>query len=271
MKSYLESIIPMVALKLIILVFFLLDSNVVFSQVEEDSTPTSETEIVCYAAQNKWVCAPADQKQRAHDKAMELVNNTQSNDISSEFIESPKVEIKTMDLGNDFSQQVKNLPPEPPSLTVVGEEGTHEELTQGEVSQSQESKLDLNSSQSNISKTSVQNTHQLNEHIIDVPNNNGQANDFTYWQNNFSEKWSFQVVGTSNRHHLDGFINRYGLLQTNHTIVKTQANSADWWVVLVGLHDSREQALTQRQQLPLELASQAWVRQIKTIIGQADQ
>ena len=73
------------------------------AQNEIDSEPTAETEIICYAAQNQWVCAPADEKQKAHNKAMKLVEKKQASQFD---VDSSQVEIKTMDLNNDFDQQV---------------------------------------------------------------------------------------------------------------------------------------------------------------------
>jgi septal ring-binding cell division protein DamX len=93
------------------------------------------------------------------------------------------------------------------------------------------------------------------------------ATAFSSWQRDHPNHWSYQVIGTSNRHKLDEFITRHQLSQWPFSIVKTQVHGADWWVVLVGLYDSRDSAIANRDQLPAVLADGAWVRQINSIIG----
>ncbi len=246
------------------------------AQTEVDSKPTAENEIICYAAQNKWVCAPADQKQQAHDKAMKLVEQNKSSGIDQDNIDNSQVEIKTMDVNNDFNQQVQQSPAENVSQQTLIDQQIKDFIPRQDVNDKKAAAA--NNQQSPADEV----VETVAEEVVEVelptteavdaaqqPLNN-DTKGFDYWQTNHAEKWSFQVIGTSNRHQLDEFLSRYDLLESDHTIVKTQANSADWWVVLVGVYDSREQALSLRSQLPPELASQAWVRQVKTIVGEAD-
>jgi septal ring-binding cell division protein DamX len=247
------------------------------AQTENDSEATAENEIICYAAKNKWVCAPADQKQQAHDKAMKLVEQNKSSGIDQDNIDNSQVEIKTMDVNNDFSQQVQQSPAETVSQQALIDQQIKDFIPRQDVN---DKKAAAANNQQRPADEVVE-TVTEEEVEVELPTTieavdaaqqplNNNTNGFDYWQKNHAEKWSFQVIGTSNRHQLDEFLSRYDLLESDHTIVKTQANSADWWVVLVGLYDSREQALSLRNQLPPELASQAWVRQVKTIVGEAD-
>ena len=247
------------------------------AQTEVDSKPTAENEIICYAAQNQWVCAPADQKQQAHDKAMKLVEKNKSSGIEQDNTDNSQVEIKSMDVNNEVNQQVQQPPADNVSQQDLIDQQIKDFIPRQDVNSNKAATTNSQQSSSDEaietvaeetvepeSPTAIESVDSAQQPVINDPDG------FDYWQKNHAEKWSFQVIGTSNRHQLDGFLRRYELLQSDHSIVKTQANSADWWVVLVGLYDSREQALSLRNQLPPELASQAWVRQVKTIVGQAD-
>ncbi|VAW43690.1 hypothetical protein MNBD_GAMMA02-1516 [hydrothermal vent metagenome] len=261
-----------------------LSSGVSSAQTEINSNPTAENKVICYAAQKKWVCAPADQKQKAHEKAMKLVEQKQSTGIDTDNINSSQVEIKTMDVNNDFSQQVQELPANNQSPQAVIDPQIKDFIPRDDVNDLKQSEAEKSTKQTTSAEAigvtveagssepvaPAQTTIEADDLGKQPVSNSSQSNQFGYWQNNYSEKWSFQVIGTSNRHHLDQFLNSHDLFQSNYSIVKTQSNSADWWIVLVGLYDSRDQALSQRNQLPSELANQAWVRQVKTITGEAD-
>lgn len=236
------------------------------TELDPDLKPVSETEIVCFAALKKWVCAPKDEQQKAHEKAMRLAEDKANNDLNL----SNQVEIKTIKTNPDFSQQVQELPVE--GLTqqdVVNQQLNDfiprpaEPSTTDSDKKNADEFTDINSIEvvTTIEKeTSSQSTAS--------PASINATNNFKNWKDNHSSHWSFQVVGTSNQHHLNQFIADNGLQGLTHATVKTQLNGADWWIILVGLYDSRDQALNQRDQLPNQLADQAWVRQINTIEGE---
>ena len=103
----------------------------------------------------------------------------------------------------------------------------------------------------------------------------GQSNiegvqSFAKWQRTHATAWSWQVIGTTNRHKLGDFLQVNDLSNLPHSIVKTESAGADWWIVLAGLYPSREDAIKPRSDLPQALAGSAWLRQIQSIDGQAD-
>ncbi len=278
MNRYMMHIKSAKTVKLSVFLILLFVSGLSLAQPEVDSEPTSDTEIICYAAQQQWVCAPADQKQQAHEKAMQLVEQKQS----TEEINSSKVRIKTMDVSNDFNQQVQESPasnsnqrsrfgPQVKDFIPRVDSNNLKNLETGSnINQAPVKVQDPVEKNSSETVVDTQTTIDKSAPTLESTSSQGSSNDFEYWQKNYSEKWSFQVIGTSNRHHLNEFIAQHDLFASQYSIVKTQVNSADWWVVLVGLYDSRELALSQRNQLPFALSEQAWVRQIKTITGEAD-
>jgi septal ring-binding cell division protein DamX len=66
--------------KLPIILFLLTSFFVNAKETEKD------TEIICFAAQSKWICAPADQQNLASQKAQDLLEKNKSELISSEVV-----------------------------------------------------------------------------------------------------------------------------------------------------------------------------------------
>ncbi len=268
-------------IKLKLLTFTLMFSALFLAESKAQSDPTDtptsvkETNIICYAAKNKWVCAPADEKEKAQEKAMKLaLGKSETSSLTNPS--SQPVEIKTI-APNNISQQVQVL--EDPIQTAINDFTPRQDAPppteQAEPIKSAEQTAEtiVNTAEPKANSNSATQQRLAPAKVTTQSTSTSVKNasgDFTQWQAQHAEQWTFQVIGTSNRHHLDGFMLKHGLEQTNHSIVKTQANGADWWVVLSGLYSSRNDALSQRDTLPAELSGNAWVRQIKTIVGQAD-
>ena len=185
-----------------------------------------------------------------------------------------------MDTNADFSEQVLEIPPDQLLQPDFIDQQVKDFVPRTDVEDSHEAIKDK-ALATEVEKVIVEqsNNHPATDQITrtdTVPVLSGSqepirsANDFYDWQTQHADKWSFQVVGAANRNQLESFVNQHNLQQRNYAIAKTQVNEADWWIVLVGLFNSRDEALSQRNQLPSELASQAWVRQVKTITAEAD-
>ncbi len=223
----------------------------------EDETPNSDTEIICYAAQKQWVCAPADEKHKAHAKAMRL---QQEAPVDGNQTDS-QVAISTLDSNNEFIQQVQEQTPVQDSI--------NEFTARRESPQATEKQGTLTVDVELMPATGEQAADQIDgavaKPVTEIQQVSHDDSEFSDWLSKHPDQWTFQVVGSSNQHQLAGFIEQHQLQLGQYAIAKTQVNGADWWVVLVGRYDSRDQAINQRNQLPDALASQAWVRQIKTI------
>ena len=254
------------------------------TDLPETIDPPVENNIICFAALNKWVCAPADQQEKAQEKAMQLaLKQGQSN--KTEISLNDKVEIKTLE-PNNIGQLVQEQPiydsnqsyatdftPNQDENTEQGSQNDTVENPAVELEPAEVVAADATSQQNtNQQLTAESGTDQVISQNDSAETREFQlaSTNFNEWQTQYPEQWTFQVVGTSNRHHLDQFVINNSLTHTNHSIVKTQANGADWWVVLTGLYSSREEALSQRHVLPDNLSQGAWVRQIKTIDGYSD-
>jgi len=67
--------------KLPILVFAVLLSTVIFAKKK-----TEDTNIVCFAARNKWVCAPEDKQEIANKKVQKLLDQNKSEVTPSNIV-----------------------------------------------------------------------------------------------------------------------------------------------------------------------------------------
>ncbi|MCX7552293.1 SPOR domain-containing protein [Marinicella sp. S1101] len=255
------------------MLFSLMLTSMAWAQ-EEEETPPPENKIVCIAAKKQWVCAPADEQEKAQEKAMQLVNK-QPPDVT----ENDDTAVVTQPAA--FNNNPTPGAAQPVTPVVDNQVNINEQIKDFiPRAEANEPNSDVTVETATVSETVVEQQPEPTIAAVEQQTKPiaspaatavaGNKNNFNDWQLNHAEQWSFQVIGTSNRHQLDAFISDNGLQNSPHVIVKTSANGADWWVVLAGLYDSRDAALAQRQSLPSQLASQAWVRQIKSIDGKAD-
>lgn len=238
------------------------------AQPDPGDTPESvkETNIICYAALSKWVCASADEKEKAQEKAMRLASEQNEKNTNTS---QAQVEIQTLE-ANNISQHVQEV--ETPIQSAIKDFIPRTDNSNKDTEDLEDSNQLSEAKQSSepVIHPKDEANISLLQHSVDPIRSAAGEGDFNHWKSQYTEQWTFQVIGTSNRHHLDGFVLKHGLDHTNYSIVKTQANGADWWVVLSGLYSSREDALSHRDNLPSQLAAKAWVRQIKAIDGLAD-
>lgn len=91
---------------------------------------------------------------------------------------------------------------------------------------------------------------------------------FRQWQQLYPNKWSLQVVASTELKKLKDFVIQHNLLNEQFTIATTTVNQATWHIVLVGVFDNAQQAMAYRRQLPPPLNKTAWARAIATINSQ---
>ncbi len=249
----------------------------IWARNSDGETPDVENNIICFAAKKQWVCAPADEQHKAQEKAKKLALEPDQPEPINDG-----VEIQTLQPVNIGLQARESNPNQPAPYNIqdfVPREDA--QLEQNKAKQPAEVQADttveVSSEPVEVEPITVETKPVIatSEPATVEPSTEQAAfqtapNDFNYWQTNFAERWTFQVVGTSNRHHLDGFIAQNGLQNHNYTIARTQRDGADWWIVLVGLYNSRDEAKSQQYDLPTSIAKGAWVRQVNTIAGQAD-
>ncbi|WP_154222513.1 SPOR domain-containing protein [Marinicella rhabdoformis] len=208
--------------------------------VEKDSPP-SETEIICFAAKEKWVCAPASDQQQAKDKAMRLIEEKSQTD---------DVVIKTIPVEEEWNDVVIEE-----STTANASDAIESSGVEVENTVAKESTV-INQ---NPSPQQTQKSEQQPEH---------QSNVFSDWKANHNQQWTLQAVGTTNLSNIERFITDNQLGNQTMSIATTEVKGAPWHIVLVGLFDNREQALAFKMAAVDEgasWASSAWPRPINGI------
>ena len=85
----------------------LLLSTIAFSKEKP-----KETNIVCFAAKNKWVCAPENKQEVANEKANKLLKNNHSEFGTSDIV------IKSINIPKFDSPAITNTQPTTPNIAV---------------------------------------------------------------------------------------------------------------------------------------------------------
>lgn len=233
---------------------------------QEGTDPPAENNIICFAAKKQWVCAPADEQEKAREKASRLALEPEKPDLIDTSVEIQPLQSTRIDqtaMETRLEHAVRDFVARD---ELAGTSQAENNTTATDAMAEQQEPEPTNTTTESVGVESQTATNQP----ADIPGFQTAPTDFAYWKANFAEQWTFQVVGTSNRHQLTGFIEQNDLHNHNYTIVKTQRAGADWWVVLTGLYQSRTQAKSQQHSLPEALADTAWVRQIKTIEGTSE-
>lgn len=102
--------------KLSVVFVFLVTS---FASIAKDEA--EDTNIICFAAKNKWVCAPEDQQEIANEKANKLIGNNSEQEISEVIIKS----INFPKFKSDVSPSIKT---NYPIIQTVAEPSNNESL-----------------------------------------------------------------------------------------------------------------------------------------------
>ena len=223
----------------------------------EKESPPAETEIICFAAMEKWVCAPASDQQQAKAKAMRLIDEQKDNVI-----------INTIPEQEQWQAVVKE---EPLDEAVVESDKNSVIAQQSEMVERDDSVMAL------IADDTESSTQQTNEQTantaatVNDDSSSGRSNSRTFsnWQNNHSNKWTLQAVGTTNLPNLEAFIGQHHLSNETMAVATTEVKGAPWHVVLVGLFESRDQALAFKQESESQgvtWAASSWPRPVDGIV-----
>lgn len=228
------------------LVLFLTSSGAVAKKeplVEKDDPP-AETEIICFAAKEKWVCAPARERQQAHQKAMRLIETPDDNEVDDE--PATQVQITTVPQSTQWDVTEESLADNevnaPAQVEVAESDPTP-------ATQATPTEKAITSDQSDTELSATASPSSLN---------------FRDWQQQQPAAWVLQLVGTTNLPNLEQFINQHDLSDATFAIATTEVKGAPWHIVLLGVFDSREAALAHRDTLSQSLQS-AWARPVAGI------
>jgi len=169
-----------------------------------------DTNIVCFAAKNKWVCAPEGQQELANKKASKMLEKSKSE------LKDPNIVIRTIDI--------------PKFSSVIKEEKKAE-------------KKDIITPQTN---TPTKNAAIVSSKRTNVAVSTADKKQ----ENPYAKLWSHQLVGVSTPQNAVNFVIKNNLNKDEVLIVKSTRDNKDWWVVLYGLYKTRTIGLENEVNLP---------------------
>lgn len=218
-----------------LLVFF---SALSFAKSENSQGKDNETDIVCFAAQNQWVCAPEGQQDIAKQKAEKLVDSKPKDNVVITTIEQPTFQAK---------QQRRPRRPSPMDFFRVKPKQNASTTGDG-----QKNQVRPESSRSPQRPPRSTPAKQNNLHL-------SSSNPETY-----ASMWSYQLIGVSTPQNAINYVQKMKLDKNEVLIVKTQRNGSEWWIVLYMLFKDKETGVNSKSQLP-EQINKPWLRPLKNL------
>ena len=186
-----------------------------------------ETNIICFAAKNKWICAPEDKQEIASKKAEKLIEKHSSELSTSEVV------IKTINMPkfNSINSVESNRNEKPFT------ENTSEPLEAENV-------------------TIVRPAQQIVKEPL--------IKDISLESNPYAKLWSHQLIGLSNPQSAINFIKQKDLNKDDILVIKSTRAGMDWWIILYGLYKDKSTGQANEINLPTNL-DKPWLRPLKNL------
>lgn len=215
-------------IKLPIIILYIFGS-IAIAQENADQEQVSETNIVCFAANKKWICAPEDQQEIASDKALKSLDSNSSELESSEVVIKP-INIPKFNSNNTFdSASAYQVEVDKPLSSSVNEVPIKE--SKGPV---------------------VKDRAEIKFKDISA-------------SNPYAKLWSHQLIGVSSHQSAIRFVKQKQLSKEDVLILKSVRGDQEWWVVLYGLYQDKQTGIDNVKSLP-ENIDNPWLRPLKGLI-----
>lgn len=245
--------------QLFVLLFF---SGLLYAQdiPENDTTPVADSEraeVVCYAAEDRWVCAP-----KGSEKPTEVIEKIKTEAALHADEATDLTEINPIN-PLDPPQGVENMTDTAPAKPVLNP-----------MAETPEDEITEQSPQATVAAEPEQRETELSENDqvakADQLETTSQSPDYAgdNWFERYPDHWTIQILGVANRQNLADYIQQQQLTDQDYRIVETRANDAPWWVVIYGHYPDREAADQARNQLSAKLSDGAWLRPLSSLKGE---
>lgn len=184
-----------------------------------------DTDIVCFAAQKKWICAPKNNQEIAQEKAEKLIKETEQNKPSNSAVVLKPLNFPKMQ-AIDYSD-----PSQRNTVTKAQNQEAPAKPTQSE-----------------------------------NPTTSGQSNNKITNLNkeNFSEFWSYQLIGVSTKQSAIKFVESNNLNKSDILIVESEHQGNQWYVILYNLYKDKDSGLSDKINLPSQL-NKPWLRPLNNL------
>ena len=196
---------------LIKLSIILLNCNFISKAVAKEKE--GDTNIICFAAKDKWICAPKDQQNLANEKAEKLLK-IQSSDIGSSEIVIKPINIPKFNANNLFDSVNATQP-------VSNEKNQIKEVSE--------------------------NSQNLTESEVRFKDTD------TSTENPYANLWSHQLIGVSSAQNAINYVVQKKLNKEDVLILKSSRSNQDWWIVLFGLYKDKQTGIDNAVNLPMNI------------------
>lgn len=245
----------------LILIAGMAQSQELPQQDSEKNTDQKRTQVVCYAAEDRWVCVP-----RGSEKPDVAINQekqaTESEQASTAESTQPQTEPMSVN-PLDPPEGVESFTDTAPEQTIANpmtetpEDALTEQSPQATVvTKSKQPANELTKTEQDLTADPVETTTQSPDYVGDN------------WFERYPDHWTIQIVGVANQQNLETFVRQQQLTAADYRIVETVASGAPWWVVIYGHYPDREAADEARMSLPDHIATDAWLRPLSSLTGE---
>ncbi len=195
-----------------------------------------DTDIVCFAAQKKWICAPKDNQQIAQEKAKKLIKED-TKQINDEAKNS-EVVVRSLNI---------------PKLKAVDDSVTTSNNIDNPVTTSD----NTNNTSTNVNNE-INKPISKSDNLRDNPNKTNPVSDY-------SSYWSYQLIGVSTEQAAFNFVAQNNIHKSDLLIVKSEFNGFDWFVVLYNLYKDKASGIQDRSNIP-ENIEKPWLRPLSNLV-----
>ncbi|MCX7544168.1 SPOR domain-containing protein [Marinicella gelatinilytica] len=213
---------------------------------DSDVSDSERTEVVCYAAQDRWVCTPKGSEKPT--ATIEQIKAESDGDEAESLTEDSPLNPLDPPPG---VESITDTAPEQPVVNLMTE--TPDDV----ITEQSPQATNTPEPQQTVTKT------QQTEEQQAKPDYAGDN-----WFQRYPNHWTIQIVGVANQQNLDAFVQQQKLNDRDYRIIETRVNGAPWWVVIYGHYPSRDDADRARNNLPENLASDAWLRPLSSLAGE---
>jgi len=222
---------------------------------DNDGSPVADSEraeMVCYAAKDRWVCAPkGSEKPTAAIEGIKAETSSQADDLD-ELTEEDSINPLNPPAGVEAMTDTAPAKPMLNPMNETPEDVVTEQSPQATVPAEPEQPQTAQA----ITADQIETTTQAPDYVGDN------------WFQRYPEHWTIQIIGVANQQNLEAFIRQQQLTDQDYRIVETVASGAPWWVVVYGHYPNREAADQARMNLPDHLAMDAWLRPLSSLTGE---
>jgi septal ring-binding cell division protein DamX len=188
--------------------------------------PAKDTDIVCFAAQKKWICAPKDNQKMAQEKAGKLIKQ----DSNNSEVQKSEVVVRSLNI---------------PKIEAIDYSAATSPVDEPTIQSSKEEIVE----EPPLEPSKIQSEYNTKPESI----------------KDYADFWSYQLIGVSTQQAAIKYVEQNQLNKLDVLIVESEHQGYDWFVVLFKLYQDRTSAIQDLNNLPSNL-KKPWLRPLKNLV-----